>query len=38
LKIRGEVRSIVPLRVQGKPHLLFALNNDVPRLYEIKAP
>ncbi len=38
LKIRGEVRSIVPLRVQGKPYLFFALNNDVPRLYEIKAP
>ena len=38
LKIRGEVRSIVPLRVQGKPHLFFALNNEVPRLYEIKTP
>ena len=36
LKIRGEVRSIVPLRVQGKPHLFFALNNDVPKLFMLQ--
>lgn len=35
LNISGEVRDIAPININGKPHLLFARNNETVKIYTI---
>ncbi|MFQ5445675.1 MAG: VCBS repeat-containing protein [Saprospiraceae bacterium] len=34
--VRGEAREIVAVNIAGKPHILVTVNNEKPRLFEIK--
>ena len=38
LRIRGDVRFIRPITLGGRPHLMFAINDQAPRLYALQNP
>jgi len=37
LKVKGQVRDIAALRINGRNCLLFMINNEYPVLYDINA-